>query len=199
MVMNDMETLGLRERKKQLTRDTIHDVSVKLARERGFAEVTVEEICTGANISARTFFNYYPSKADAIFGISLHPLTQVQREQFLHSKGDLLSDLCALVASCIILSNDTIMLHEQFSHCDTVAFTELGSHFKELFKSLHILAEQRTADPHKARLAISLLIVALKVVAHIDSNEEVRSTQTLQHSLISSIRELGAMANTVDA
>lgn len=193
-----MENLGLRERKKRLTRETIHDVAVRLARDRGFAEVTVEEICAGANISARTFFNYYPSKADAIFGVSLQPLTAAQREQFLHSPGELLSDICALVASCIIVPKDTSMLREQLSGCHTEAFAEVGAHFKELFKSLHVLTEQRTHDPHKARLAVALLIAALKVVAHIDGDASVQNAQTLQKSLIASIKELGSLANTVN-
>ncbi|MFT8705110.1 MAG: TetR family transcriptional regulator [Bifidobacterium sp.] len=194
-----METLGLRERKKQLTRDTTHDVAMTLAQKRGFAEVTVEEICAGANVSARTFFNYYPSKADAIFGISLHPLTAVQREQFLHSKGGLLTDLCGVFASCIILPKDTTTLREQLSSCHTEAFAEIGAHFKELFKSMHVLAERRTSDPHQARLAVALLIAALKVVVHVDTDEEVHSVRTLELSLIAAVRELGAMAGTVDA
>jgi AcrR family transcriptional regulator len=58
--------MGLRERRHRQTSADIRDAAVRLARERGFDKVTVEEICTQAGISARTFFNYFPNKESAI-------------------------------------------------------------------------------------------------------------------------------------
>jgi AcrR family transcriptional regulator len=58
--------IGLRERRRRQTSADIRDAAVRLARERGFDKVTVEEICTEAGISSRTFFNYFPNKESAI-------------------------------------------------------------------------------------------------------------------------------------
>jgi AcrR family transcriptional regulator len=58
--------MGLRERRHRQTSADIRDAAVRLARERGFDKVTVDEICTEAGISSRTFFNYFPNKESAI-------------------------------------------------------------------------------------------------------------------------------------
>src|SRR6516225_11277009 len=60
------DLLGLRERRRRQTSADIRDAAVRLARERGFDKVTIEEICAEAGISARTFFNYFPNKESAI-------------------------------------------------------------------------------------------------------------------------------------
>jgi AcrR family transcriptional regulator len=59
---------GLRERKRAATRAAITAVARSLTAERGFSGYTVEEVCERAEISRRTFFNYFPSKEDAIIG-----------------------------------------------------------------------------------------------------------------------------------
>lgn len=59
---------GLRERKKRLTRQALHRAALELADELGLEAVTVEAIAERAEVSARTFFNYYPSKDEAMVG-----------------------------------------------------------------------------------------------------------------------------------
>lgn len=54
--------LGLRERKKRAQRQAIYDIALAEFRSRGFDTVTVQEIAGQANISLKTFFNYFPSK-----------------------------------------------------------------------------------------------------------------------------------------
>lgn len=62
------EELGLRERKRRATRRAIQHAALELATERGFDRVTIDEISHAANVSPRTFFNYFPSKESAIIG-----------------------------------------------------------------------------------------------------------------------------------
>ncbi|MET9859376.1 TetR/AcrR family transcriptional regulator [Streptomyces smyrnaeus] len=60
-------THGLRERKKLETRSALRAAAVRMYLERGPAAVTVQDICEAAGVSARTFFNYFETKDDAVF------------------------------------------------------------------------------------------------------------------------------------
>ena len=59
---------GLRERKRAATRTAITSAARGLTSEKGLNGYTVEEVCEAAGISRRTFFNYFPTKEDAIIG-----------------------------------------------------------------------------------------------------------------------------------
>ena len=59
--------LGLRERKKQQTRQLIADTARRLFAERGFDAVTVAEIARAAEVAEKTVFNYFPTKEDLFY------------------------------------------------------------------------------------------------------------------------------------
>jgi AcrR family transcriptional regulator len=56
----------LRERKKAATRQSLHEVALRLAVEHGLDGVTVEDIADDVGVSRRTFSNYFANKEDAI-------------------------------------------------------------------------------------------------------------------------------------
>lgn len=57
---------GLRERKKRATRRALQQAAINLFRTYGPESVTVEDICSRAEVSPRTFFNYFTAKEEVL-------------------------------------------------------------------------------------------------------------------------------------
>src|SRR5439155_700892 len=65
---------GLRERKKQRTRELIAGAALELFLERGFDAVTIADVAQRADVDVKTIYNYYDGKADLFF----HRLEELQ-------------------------------------------------------------------------------------------------------------------------
>jgi len=65
---------GLRERKKQKTRDSIQRTALRLFEKQGYEETTIEQIAAAVEISPSTFFNYFPTKEDVVLYDAYDPM-----------------------------------------------------------------------------------------------------------------------------
>lgn len=120
-----LELPGLRERKRLATRRTIQLSVLSLIADKSLENVTVEEISHLANISPRTFFNYFSSKEAAAIGDAPELPDQRHLEAFVAAgaKSDdpgadsagrgLIEDLGRLVSESIDVSIDDVELAVQ--------------------------------------------------------------------------------------
>lgn len=99
----ETEAPGLRERKRVATRRAIQQAVLTLSHERGIDHVTVDDISRVANISPRTFFNYFPSKDAAFIGDAPEMASAEDIEIFVASGpgNDVLADLAVLLSKSL--------------------------------------------------------------------------------------------------
>ena len=103
--MNDSAG-SLRDLRKRETIRSLTDIARRLTVDHGFSGFTVEDVCAEAGISRRTFFNYFESKENAVFGFAtIDPRQESLEEEFVSDDGDLLDDFLRLTIARFELFN----------------------------------------------------------------------------------------------
>lgn len=101
---------GLRARKQRQTRDAIHRAAVDLALRLGPDGATVAEISARVDISPRTFFNYYPTKEDAIVGLHEGLPTDDELDELRSGRSDdLIGDILSLMVGVFTPSDEELL------------------------------------------------------------------------------------------
>jgi AcrR family transcriptional regulator len=72
------QPIGLRERKKQQTKQALERAAFDLFAQQGYVETTVEDIAAAAQVSRASFFRYFGSKEDVLAADD-----DLRREQFM--------------------------------------------------------------------------------------------------------------------
>ncbi|GAA3407013.1 TetR/AcrR family transcriptional regulator [Paenibacillus hodogayensis] len=82
---DEQRQIGLRERKKIKTRNTVQRQAVRLFREQGYAETTIEQIAEASEVSPSTLFRYFPTKEALVLEDEFDPmLIELFRKQPAH-------------------------------------------------------------------------------------------------------------------
>jgi AcrR family transcriptional regulator len=177
--MPAVEPSGLRERKRVATRQAIQSAVLRLALDRGLEHVTVEDISREADISPRTFFNYFVSKEAALTGDAPALLSGDGVDEFVAGgpTGDLLRDLGDLIATAAETaseSRDTMLLrrdlHTRYPHLFALRLAGMRAFEDELAVLIESrlvhdepsLAEDSDALKSRARFITLVAFAALR-------------------------------------
>jgi AcrR family transcriptional regulator len=158
---------GLRERKKQKTRDTIIKVALELFAERGYEQTTIAEIAEAAEVSPRTIFAYFPSKEDILF--SDLPEIQERLAQALRQRPEGATTLDVLrdfVAGSLTPDRNRVLRKRILASNPTLGRNERGrlAPFEQLM--VEAIAEDLHAGPDDIRpqIVAAALIAAFSAV-----------------------------------
>jgi TetR/AcrR family transcriptional regulator, regulator of mycofactocin system len=130
--------------------------AIRLAARRGWAETTVEDIASAAGVSPRTFFRYFPTKADALFGDE--PERMAVLERALRERGPDESVLAAVRRGVVewvteFMADPDLYLTRvrlAFEHPDVLGNALVRFAALEEFVAA-AAAEELGADPHDLR------------------------------------------------
>ena len=155
---------GLRASKKAQTRRRLTAAARTLTLEHGLDGMTVEQVCTAADVSVRTFFNYFDSKETAVLGEPIPLGTPAVREAFLAGgpSGDLLADVLALLDPSDVLpeGRETIALTLQLAEREPRLLARLLTRLSEQEDEIATLIAQRQGVPEDDPGCVALAAAA---------------------------------------
>lgn len=155
--------VGLRERKHAETRSHLEEAAVSLAIKDGLEKTTIDAISEMANVSPRTFFNYFDSKEDAILGVSLADKNEQDKGvlQF-QPQDDIVYSVVDLIIGFINPSKNSLQLQKKRIR---------------LIRQYPTLLERQISRITKINDALTAQVKAMILVKHPDfSNEQAIST-----------------------
>lgn len=174
--------VGLRERKKQQTRTAIHEAAFRLIDTQGLEATTIEQICQEADVSSRTFFNYYPSKAAAAFEISGSAIDDELVARFRAAEGGLVDALCEAIGGSADRGpthakvKSLVMRHPELLATVSRMMIDVRGQFVAL-------AAERARSPEQADLAVTLVMAALGRVMHDESAPDAPLVDRLRQTV----------------
>ncbi|PCN49208.1 TetR family transcriptional regulator [Curtobacterium sp. 'Ferrero'] len=203
--MSDAEP-GLRERKRLATRLAIQQAALAIAASDGLGAVTVDEISRRADISPRTFFNYFPSKEQALLGDDPTLPADEQLDVFVGGgpSGDLLRDVGVLLVhstQALIDERGLISERQEVLRANPELFSRRMASMKEFQHEIETAVARRLEagepDPEVRRRQARLAsIVALGALRHAwwewsEQDGETRLVDELEQSFA----DLGALVS----
>lgn len=143
---------GLRERKKQRTRQLIADTARRLFAERGFEQVTVAEIAHEAEVAPATVFNYFPAKEDLFYS-----RLEAFEEQLLAAVRERQPGQSVPAAFAAFLLGQRGVLAMNAPGGDQAASAQIRTVTRIITESPALLAREREVFDHYARALAALI------------------------------------------
>lgn len=110
----EVQVIGLREKKHLETRTNLEKAAIALVVKDGLDKTTIDAISEAANVSPRTFFNYFDSKEDAILGVYLNKdEADDSKTSSFQANDDIVSAVVDLIIGFINPSKDSQQLKKK--------------------------------------------------------------------------------------
>ena len=183
------------ETRKQATSARLTARCRQLTAERGLNGFTIEEVCSEVGVSRRTFFNYFPSKEDAVFGIDeVHEMHRFTEEFLaLGSRGwsAVVDDLVDFAVRFADAARHDMADHLNFMRMLErepkllARFIGLGREREAVLVDLVARREGVTAEDPRARASVALVSTIMRSTAdrlsdpHVASNFGAALTESL--------------------
>jgi AcrR family transcriptional regulator len=138
---------GLRERKKRATRRALHDAALRLALERGLEHLTIEEISSAADVSVRTFFNYFPSKEQAIVDDDLFRADARQAMAIMSDAAEVLDGLYGVAMALVAATaprREQVLMRWQLMERYPALLPQMIARFEQSSRILELAVATRT-------------------------------------------------------
>lgn len=168
--------LGLRERKKQQTREAIASAALRLFAERGYDETTLADIATAANIAPRTIFAYFESKEDILLCKENDYLTELKRQLDERPPGTTTVDAIRTFLSSLKGPDEETKLRKQIIGANPDLQVTMRGRHAELEPMLaDSIAKDLGAEPGDIR---SLLVAASMTAAFTSVRDRILAAES---------------------
>ncbi len=155
---------SLRERKKHATRKAIEDAAWELFCERGYAATSIDDIAERASVAPRTFFRYFPTKEDVLYGEAFEAMAALDEAFHARPADEPLID--SLVAAIEHVTSrfrkDRKSMLQRFQMQREAGVEDMGESVRLRFgKKIADLVRERLADSPDAELRSKLVSTVL--------------------------------------
>jgi AcrR family transcriptional regulator len=182
-------TPGLRSRKKHKTAQAIQDAALELFTQGGFDATTVGQIADRAEVSAATFFRYFATKEEVIFGGQQQELPSLHEAivERPGKEGDLLAVRRAIVRTWVprLDPERVARQHQVTASSPRLRASSLHIGIKWQIVISDALAERRglRQPDQKARLTagVAMAVVGNSVQSWVDNRCPVELATAIDH------------------
>jgi AcrR family transcriptional regulator len=183
-VQENRQSSGLRSLKKHRTRLAIQDAALELFAEQGFENTTVEQIAARAVVSTATFFRYFKSKGDAVFGgesddrVELLPALARAIIERPRDEDDLTAIGRAVLSAWVPLLDPTRLRRHFLAAATSPLLVGLSTNLTVKWQTTigEAIAERRglSAPDHKCRIAAAMALAIVTETATAWVHDEIR-------------------------
>jgi AcrR family transcriptional regulator len=203
--------MGLRERKKARTRQTIERVALELFAERGFQATTLAEIAEAAEVAPSTLYSYFPLKEDILFRLNDAIRESARRRINSRSESETLVDaLAAWITTEVpeIVGTDNTLIRRRRAIIDSddsllVQERLRNALLEDVFAEAFAQDLGETPEDLRSRLMAAVAVSGLRAIwfwwlrQHEDGEADMREPFTLDATYLT--RLLSAAEAAVEA